>query len=159
MEEAANDVPRFIADAMLGKLARWLRALGYDTLYIQGDDYLVAACTRVEGRILLTRDTELARRKGLRVLLITSQSLRAQITQVVQTFGHPVDTPSPRCMNCNGELKSLTVEQARPLVPVYVAQTQKVFHQCSNCGQVYWQGTHWQGIQKLRRTIWKSIED
>ena len=159
MDEVESSTPRFIADAMLGRLARWLRALGYDTLYMQGDDHLIAARARAEGRILLTRDTELARRRGLRVIHIGSQILDTQLTQVVQTFGTLAqDTPS-RCMNCNGVLHSLTLEQARPLVPPYVAQTQRIFHQCSSCGRVYWQGTHWQGIQKLRKKIRTNVEE
>ena len=157
--ERENTTPRFIADAMLGKLARWLRAMGYDTLYMQGDDHLIAARTRAEGRILLTRDTELARRKGLQAIHIRSQVLKSQLIQVVQAIGPPEqDTPS-RCMNCNGVLHSLPVEQARPLVPPYVAQTQHIFHQCNNCGRVYWQGTHWQSIEKLRSTTLKNVEE
>jgi hypothetical protein len=158
-DERENTTPRFIADAMLGKLARWLRALGYDTLYMQGDDHLIAARARAEGRILLTRDTELARRRGLRAILISSQILQTQLTQVTQTFGTPLRDTSSRCMNCNGALNTLTVEKARSLVPPYVAQTQQIFHQCSDCGRVYWQGTHWQDIQKLRNTIRRNIEE
>ena len=159
MGEDRKVTPRFIADAMLGKLARWLRVMGYDTLFMQGDDHLIAARARAEGRVLLTRDTELARCKGLRVIHIGSQLLNTQLTQVVQTFGWPPqDTPS-RCMTCNGVLYPLTHEEARPLVPPYVAQTQRVFHQCSNCERVYWQGTHWQSIQRIQEVIRKNVED
>jgi uncharacterized protein with PIN domain len=159
MDEAGKSAPRFIADAMLGKLARWLRAIGFDTLYMQGDDHAIAARARAEGRILLTRDTELARRKGLHVMLIGSQKLDSQLTQVVQTFGYQAPDMPSRCMNCNGILYLRTTEQVRHLVPPYVAQTQRVFHQCSDCGQVYWQGTHWDKIQKLRNLIYKNAEE
>jgi uncharacterized protein with PIN domain len=159
MDEFGQSAPRFIADAMLGKLARWLRVLGFDTLYMQGNDHSIAARARAEGRILLTRDTELARRKGLQVMLIGSQKLDSQLTQVVQTFGYQMLVLPPRCMNCNGILHSRTTEQVRHLVPPYVAKTQQVFHQCSNCGKVYWQGTHWEQIQKLRNTIHTNAEE
>jgi uncharacterized protein with PIN domain len=154
-----NTNPRFIADAMLGKLARWLRALGYDTLYLQGDDHFIAARARAEGRILLTRDTELAHRRGLGAILIESQKLRSQLTQVVQTVGPPAPHTPARCMHCNGSLHSLSLAQARPLVPPYVAETQKTFHQCQNCGRVYWQGTHWQKIQTIRHAVFQFEED
>ena len=157
VDEKENTTPRFIADAMLGKLARWLRVMGFDTLYMQGDDHLIAARARAEGRILLTRDTELARRKGLRAIHISSQILQTQLTQVIQTVGAPAPSTPSRCMKCNGAVNVLTTEQARPLVPPYVAQTQQLFHQCSNCGQVYWQGTHWHSIQKLHSTILKNV--
>ena len=159
MDEAGKFAPRFIADAMLGKLARWLRAMGFDTLYMQGDDHSIAARARAEGRILLTRDTELARRKGLHVMLIRSQNLNSQLTQVVQTFGYQASDLPSRCMKCNGILHSRTTDQVRHLVPLYVAQTQRIFHQCSKCGQVYWQGTHWDKIQKLRNILHKNTED
>ena len=159
MGDAGKFAPRFIADAMLGKLARWLRAMGFDTLYMQGDDHSIAARARAEGRILLTRDTELARRKGLHVMLIGSQKLASQLTQVVQTFGYQAPDLPSRCMKCNGILHPRTIDQVRHLVPLYVAQKQRLFHQCSNCGQVYWPGTHWDRIQKLRNTIHKNAED
>ena len=104
MSDEQTVLPRLIADAMLGKLARWLRVLGYDTLYMQGDDHFIAARARAEGRVLLTRDTELAHRKGLSAIYIKSQVLQDQLTQVVQHLDPPVqDTPS-RCMKCNGSL-------------------------------------------------------
>jgi uncharacterized protein with PIN domain len=153
-------LPRFIADAMLGKLARWMRVLGYDTLYVQeGDDHLIAALARAEGRILLTRDAELTRRKGLTAIHIRSQILQTQLNQVIRAVGAPsVDSPS-RCMNCNGAMHPLTVEQAKPLVPPYVAKTQQTFQQCANCGQVYWQGTHWQHIRAVRNAILNKEEE
>lgn len=154
-----ESTPRLLADAMLGKLARWLRILGYDTRYIQSDDSTVAQRARVEGRILLTRDRELARRRGLRTLLITSQRLEAQIAQVVGEVGPPADA-TPRCMHCNVRLVVISAAQARPHVPAYVAATQKVFHRCPKCGKIYWRGTHWQGINhRLQQTRQSTAEE
>ena len=144
--------PRLLADAMLGKLARWLRILGYDTVYAQGDDALIAQRARSEGRIVLTRDHEMARRRGLPTLLIASQDLTAQIAQVVAELGHPTDA-SPRCMTCNVPLTPISVEEARPLIPHYVAETQTAFHRCEKCGKIYWQGTHWQGIEHQLQSL------
>ena len=158
MSEEENLTPCFIADAMLGKLARWLRVLGYDTLYLQGDDHVIAARTRAEGRILLTRDTELSRRKGLSVILIKSQVLQEQLTQVMHHVTPPLQQRPSRCMKCNGSLTILSPEQARSLVPPYVAQTQNIFHQCKICGQMYWRGTHWQNILMVRDPVVNRIQ-
>lgn len=141
-----ESTPQFLADAMLGKLARWLRVLGYDTVYVQGDDAFVAQRARAEGRVLLTRDHELAKRKGLHAVLITSQKLKVQIAQVIDTFGLP-EEKRPRCMGCNVLLDRISVEEARTHVPVYVAETQIAFQHCAKCGKIYWQGTHWQSIE------------
>jgi len=141
----SNAPPRLLADAMLGKLARWLRILGYDTLYMQDDDARIAQRARAEGRVLLTRDRGLAQRRGLRTLLIEAQDLDAQMLEVVAALGRPADG-APRCMLCNGELRRIPVEVARSFVPSYVAQTQSLFHRCAECGKIYWQGTHWEGI-------------
>lgn len=137
-----------LADAMLGKLARWLRVLGYDAVYMQGEDPALAHRARAEDRILLTRDRELSRRRGLSAVLISSQSLPEQIAQVVTRVG-PIPEGAPaRCMTCNAPLERISVETARASVPPYVAKTQKLFHRCPECGRIYWRGTHWEGIER-----------
>ena len=101
--------PLFLADAMLGRLAKWMRLLGFDTLYAgQASDHQIAALARAEGRIVLTRDRELARRKGIRCLLVDSQVLEEQLLQVIAACelaprgeGSParggLSTIGPRC--------------------------------------------------------------
>ncbi len=148
----SNANPRFIADAMLGKLARWLRLLGYDTRYSQDDDAAIANCARAEGRILLTRDRGLAARRGLNAILIVGTDLETQLAQVHATVGIP--PMPPRCMDCNVRLHPIAPEAARSQVPAYVAQTQSDFQQCPKCGRILWPGTHWQGIaRRLRRAL------
>ncbi|RLC86949.1 MAG: hypothetical protein DRI37_06660 [Chloroflexi bacterium] len=151
--------PRFIADAMLGKLARWLRLLGYDTLYLQDDDATIAQRARAESRILLTRDHDLAARRGLRVILIASQELESQLVQVMREAGAlPSDTP-PRCMTCNVPLQDISPEEARESVPPYVAQTQHEFRRCPCCGRITWPATHWRGIQeRLNRVRGEALK-
>lgn len=144
--------PRFIADAMLGKLARWLRLLGYDTLYSQEEDAAIAQQARATGRILLTRDRGLAARRGLQVILVTSTTLEEQLAQINAAVGTP--PAAPRCMACNAPLERISPEVARPHVPAYVAQTQSDFQQCPKCGTILWPGTHWQGIcRQLARAL------
>jgi hypothetical protein len=148
--------PPLLADAMLGKLARWLRLLGYDTVYLhadQADDDLLAYRARAESRVLLTRDHELAKRRGLETLLIHAQTLDEQLIQVVQTLGPPADGTSPRCMACNAPLEEITPAEAEPHVPPYVAQTQTEFQRCPACGNITWPGTHWDNIQARLQSI------
>ncbi|MGC9357591.1 MAG: Mut7-C RNAse domain-containing protein [Anaerolineae bacterium] len=150
--------PRFLADAMLGKLARWLRFLGFDTLYLQADDHLLAHRARAEDRILLTRDRELAKRRGLRSILIVSQDLEEQLVQILTEVGEPSDKTPARCMRCNVPLVEISLEEASTHVPPYVAQTQEEFRQCPQCGKVYWHGSHWKSMQKRLREVLESGE-
>ena len=138
-------IPRFIADAMLGKLARWLRLLGYDTLYSQESDSIIVQHARSQDRILLTRDRGLAARRGLRVILLTSTDLEMQVAQVHAAVGIP--PLIPRCMICNGSLNFISLEMAHPHIPPHIAATHRDFHQCQQCGKIYWSGTHWDGIR------------
>ncbi len=147
VNDPGRPAPPLLADAMLGKLARWLRALGYDTLYLQVTDAEIAHRARVEGRILLTQDRQLARRRGLRTVLITSQDLVVQVSEVLAAVGPP-PVDSPRCMVCNGALERISHDEAAKQVPAYVAATQEDFRRCVGCGRIYWQGTHWDGIRE-----------
>lgn len=130
---------------MLGTLAKWLRILGYDTLYDPAlDDHQLVRLARADDRVLLTRDTELARRKGLRLLLVTSQELEDQIRQVVAELDLEPDGASSRCSVCNEPLRPMDRSLARERVPAYVADTQQSFKICPICQRVYWPGSHWQ---------------
>jgi hypothetical protein len=132
---------------MLGRLARWLRLMGYDTAYADGiSDHQIAARARAECCVVLTRDQALARRKGIRCLFIHSQALEEQIREVVTAFGVP--RPEPRCSDCNVPLVELTPEQAAPHVPLYVLHTQHRFHRCPTCERYYWAGSHWSRIEE-----------
>ena len=138
----------FLADAMLGRLAKWLRILGFDTLYgARWDDNELARVSRAEGRVLLTRDVELARRRGLRVLFITQEDLEPQLAEVLAAYPLPADQLFSRCPVCNVPLEDIPKDQAWGQVPPYVFRTQERFRQCPGCGRFYWQGTHWQAMR------------
>jgi len=139
----------FLADAMLGRLAKWLRILGYDTLYgVHWDDNELARRSRAEGRVLLTRDGELARRRGLRVLFIHQQELEPQLAEVLAAYPPPPEGLFSRCPECNAPLQDVPKEAAREQVPPYVYQTQARFRRCPQCLRLYWQGTHWQRMRE-----------
>jgi uncharacterized protein with PIN domain len=130
---------------MLGTLAKWLRILGYDTVFDPAlDDNQLVRLARAEDRVLLTRDRELAQRRGLRVLLIASQRLDDQVRQVLDDLQLESNRAFSRCPVCNELLKPMDWETARSRVPVYVARTQQDFHFCPACQRIYWRGTHWQ---------------
>lgn len=134
---------------MLGTLAKRLRILGYDTLYNPDwDDHQLVRLARAEDRVLLTRDRELARRRGVRVLLVVSECLDDQIRQVVTDLQLAPDRSFSRCPVCNEPLAAMDRETARSRVPPYVAQTFETFKYCSVCQRVYWRGTHWQQMDK-----------
>jgi uncharacterized protein with PIN domain len=129
---------------MLGTLAKWLRILGYDTQFDPDlDDNHLIRLARAEGRVLLTRDRELARRRGIRVFLVTSERLEDQINQVLAELGLKPDQAFSRCPVCNEPLAEIDRETARSRVPAYVAQTQKTFRSCRKCQRIYWRGSHW----------------
>ncbi|MGB8647168.1 MAG: Mut7-C RNAse domain-containing protein [Anaerolineae bacterium] len=150
------DHPRFIADVMLGRLARWLRVLGYDTLYFTDlDDPALAERARAEDRILLTRDRELSRRRGLRVLLLTDDEIEAQLRETVARLGLSTQNAFSRCIQCNLALEAIDREATRPLVPPFVYNTYTHFRRCPRCARVYWRGTHWaRMLSTLESTDW-----
>jgi len=143
----------FLVDGMLGRLAKWLRILGYDTAYFPDlDDNELVRLARAEGRILLTRDRELARRRGLHSILIEDDQLEAQVRQVLRELGLSEERPFSRCPVCNALLRRVEKESVRDKVPPYVFQTQEQFSLCPQCGRIYWKGTHWQRMrEKLAR--------
>ncbi|MGC8880297.1 MAG: Mut7-C RNAse domain-containing protein [Anaerolineae bacterium] len=140
---------RFVVDVMLGSLARWLRRLGYDTDYANDrDDRELVRIARAEGRILLTRDSTLAARRGISAMLIESQVLDEQLAQVVHAFPLPQGMSLPRCSECNTPLQNVSPDEVMDCVPAYVYRTHKHFRRCPGCGRIYWPGSHWERIDR-----------
>jgi uncharacterized protein with PIN domain len=134
---------------MLGRLARWLRSLGYDTLYdTTWDDAALARLARAEGRLLLTRDRQLAGRRGLRSLLILSDYVEEQLEQVLPVLPQADEKALGRCRACNGLLEAVDRASVERLVPEYVWESQSEFDYCRGCGRVYWQGTHYKRLRE-----------
>lgn len=153
---------RFVADAMLGRLARWLRFLGYDVLYRPdiSDAHLIRIA-REEDRCLLTRDTRLAARKGINsCLLIHSNDTSAQLREIKDSglLGHT--PPLSRCVACNGRLVAVShAREVRNLVPEHVYLSTNVFHRCGDCGRIYWQGTHQMRFREKLKDILQEHGD
>jgi uncharacterized protein with PIN domain len=142
---------RFLADAMLGRLAKWLRMLGYDTAYFpQLEDHDLVRIARAEDRMLLTRDRELVRRRGLRSLLIESDRFEEQMRQLWRDLDLNMDGSFSRCTRCNTILQPVSKEEVNERVPPYVLRRHVYFSLCPQCDKVYWRGTHW---LRMRRRI------
>ena len=140
---------------MLGTLAKWLRILGYDTLYDPAlDDHQLVRLARAESRVLLTRDRELARRRGVRVLLVASEILDDQIRQVLAELQLAPDRSFSRCPVCNEPLEIMDQAAARREVPAYVAQSHETFKRCPACQRIYWRGSHWQQMDEQLAQLW-----
>jgi hypothetical protein len=134
----------FIADAMLGSLAKRLRLLGFDVLYDSTlADNGILRLALEQDRVILTRDTGLASRPLARNhLLIKSDHIDDQVRQVLDAFSLPDTGPLTRCSICNQLLSPLNKNDARDRVPEHVYATINVFFHCDQCGRVYWRGSH-----------------
>ena len=156
MQPERKEMPmKFVADANLGKLAKWLRIAGYDVLFSRNidDDSLIRIGLQ-DGRVVLTRDTHIPRRRvaasgELKVILIKYDNVQDQLQQVAQALvldlkAHPLS----RCILCNQPLIPTTKEEVRDTVPLYVFNTQSHFSKCPVCGRIYWQGTHWYNMER-----------
>ena len=147
--------PRFLADCNVGRLARWLRALGYDASYHAriGDAELVREAA-AENRVVLTRDRDLTRRRviqsGLvRAILIRDDDVTQQLRQVFAELGLELKEALTRCIECNSELETRLPAAVAERVPPYVRQTQTRYSECPDCGRIYWAGTHWQHMREV----------
>jgi uncharacterized protein with PIN domain len=152
---------KFIVDNNVGRLARWLRALGYDTLFINPiDDGELVEIARREGRIILTKDTGIFRRRlvasrEVKAIQVQGDDWREQLAQVVRELRLDTAPRFTRCLECNALLEVRTRDQVRPHVPPFVYRTQEDFLACPACGRHYWQGTHW---QRMRRDLGEMLQ-
>jgi uncharacterized protein with PIN domain len=138
-------VPRFVVDTMLGRLARWLRAMGYDTVYLgQAGDRRLLQVAQTEDRILVTRDRRLARVAHSRGCLVRSELVDDQILEVVAqlALAPPEADWLTRCLECNTRLEARDKTLLRDLVPQHTFATQSEFMGCPGCGRIYWAGSH-----------------
>jgi len=129
--------------------------MGYDTLFFNGsDDWEMVTTALTEGRMILTRDTQIMKRRvitsgRLKAVLIQSEEPEQQMRQVVEILS--LDCYFGLftiCLECNQSLEERTRQQVRHLVPPYVFQTQSQYMECPACHRIYWRGTHWQAMTK-----------
>ncbi len=151
--------PRFLADSHLGRLAAYLRMLGFDCLYENDfEDGQMAAMIEHDERILLTRDRRLLMRNAVRFgYCLRSLDPLDQLTEVMQRFElKNIVQPFHRCLRCNHLLepveKEVILDRLQPLTKQYFDE----FHICPNCGQIYWKGSHFEKMLNIVNQINQS---
>ena len=145
---------RFVADVRLGRLARYLRLLGFDTRYSTDlDDQTLVAISVRERRILLTRDVGLLKHAILtRGYRVRTTAPERQVEEIVRAFSLVKDLrPFTRCMSCNGALHPVARGAVSSRVPARVLRRFRRFMCCAGCGRCYWRGTHYQRLKQFTR--------
>ncbi|NLJ39854.1 MAG: hypothetical protein GX432_14010 [Candidatus Atribacteria bacterium] len=148
------DKNRFIADCMLGKLARWLRILSFDTQYVRYlTDAQLLAQARYQNRILLTKDSLLQKKAKNFGYLVRSETIDEQLKEILHHFQLRPNLALTRCPHCNFPLKTPDQNDPIPWAPLYVLRSFSNIKVCPQCGQTFWPGTHWNNIIKKLESI------
>ena len=156
---------KFLVDFNVGRLGRWLRIAGFDTLLVQGiDDNRIVRLALDENRVLLSKDREIFKRRivasgKLKALLIKDDDVKVQLGQVLTVLGLTTQMrPFSRCIECNEPIIYISKRDVEDIVPPYVFQTQEEYMQCPACRRIYWRGTHWQRMRDALREIGNQSE-
>jgi len=158
-------VCRFVVDVNVGRLAKWLRVMGYDTVFLRdGDDNELVRIALREGRVLLTRDAELANRRAvklgqMRVVKIEGDDLRGQLRQLVRELSLNLWAGFTRCVRCNEPLRPVDKQQVAGRVPAYVFEHQCQFMECPRCRRLYWRGTHWSNMASELERVYQEVRE
>ncbi len=136
---------QFVVDGMLGKLARWLRFIGYDVLYYSNiSDIELANIAKSEKRLLITRDKELADKVS--GIYVHTTDTNEQIKFIIKTLNLQINNSLLRCSVCNTMIKEVDREDVKFKVPENVYNMQNKFWYCECCKRIYWPGTHYEKI-------------
>ena len=150
---------QFVADKMLGRLARWLRIIGQDVTYgpeLSGAGLMRAA--RREGRLILTRDRGIGKKNPPPYLFIQSNDFRAQLRQVAEACGLDLLKDAfTRCLECNSLFEPIAKGDVEGKVPPYVFATQEKFSFCRKCQRIYWPATHQQKMLEELKSVGLGI--
>jgi uncharacterized protein with PIN domain len=150
---------KFIVDINAGKLAKWLRIMGYDTLlFMDKDDGQMVKIALRDSRIILTKDSQFLKRRiitsgKIRAMLVEGEDSKGQLKQVTEAFKLDYQhKPFSLCLECNSPLVEKGREEVKDTVPPHIFKTHDRYMECPLCHRIYWQGTHWQAMnQELER--------
>ncbi len=152
----SDEKPIFIVDAMLGKLAKKLRLLGYDSFYSSNmEDDKIIQLAKNENRILITKDVPLVQKAKKQEILAVQITSNDEIEQFLQINAKAslgkctVGGGSSRCPVCNGELQHIEKNDVSDKVPAGVLEMMKDFWTCTKCEKIYWEGTHIKNLQQF----------
>lgn len=148
---------RFIVSDELGRLLKWLRILGFDTVLEKNKPDLVIRSLREE-RIILTRDSKMSRFTGIRLVKIESDFVEKQLEQLIKELNLKIDRNNlfSICVRCNEMLEPAEKNSIKYEVPQYVFKTQENFMRCPKCRKIYWQGTHSTLVNKFLDRIYTT---
>ncbi len=155
---------KFLADSMLGKLARWLRMLGHDVTYdVKLDDSKLLELAKTENRVLLTKDLELYQRavvRGIDAYFVEGKSEAERLAELAKRYRITleIEMDKSHCPVCNTQLKATPKEELSDELKENTFTYYDKFWKCPNCGQVYWQGAHWKQISNTLCEAEKKLE-
>jgi len=153
---------KFIVDTMLGTLAKWLRILGYDTIYDPDlTDNNLFFKAHLEKRILLTRDTELSERMNPDFChYVNEDSVKEQLKQIIMKYNLlQRDEIFTRCTLCNELVVPIQKKNVQNRVPDYIYEVTKEFVYCKQCDKIYWPGSHIKKVRQLLNEIDESFTE
>ncbi len=147
----------FFADRMLGKLAKKLRLLGFDTVYHShmSEEEILRFCKET-GKILITKDRDLLKKaveRGIKCFYVASDDWKQQLVELSKKIDLKGSNRMSRCSLCNVELIKASEDEIKRKVPMYVQQTHNEFYLCPACGRVYWAGSHVEHAEETFRRL------
>jgi uncharacterized protein with PIN domain len=151
---------KFIVDHNVGKLAKWLRMMGYDALlFKEEDDGSLVRLALAEDRVVLTKDSQIMKRRvvtsgKLKAVFLDDDDPKVQLRKVIETLCLDCQhRPFSLCLECNYPLVERAKEEVRGRVPPYVFETQEQFMECPSCHRIYWRGTHWMAMKRVLQRL------
>lgn len=157
--------PKFIVDTMLGNIARWLRLLGYDTIYKKDlKDWVILRIATNESRVIITLDRSLHNRalnRGLFSVYLNQRSVGEKLAYLSYVTGIKlyVELDRARCSMCNNELTKVSKNMVKDRVPPNVYRLYEDFWICRKCGKVYWIGSHWRMIEQILKQAREIVDE
>lgn len=160
-------VPKFIVDANVGKLVKWLRMMGFDTVFFdEPDDGRMVKIALAQGRTVITRDSEFIKRRAItsgrvKAILVAGDCSENQMLTVLRKLDLAgKEHPFTRCLECNTDLQGLDKSEAEKAVPSRVSEIHDQYMVCPACHRIYWRGTHWKAMaNKLHEFDAAKIEE
>jgi uncharacterized protein len=147
---------KFLVTRELGRLAKWLRILGYDAEYFKaGNLSSLLIQSLAEDRLIVTRNRHLPQSRSRKIIFISGQDLKAQIAEFLKQLKQPLncDMMFRRCTLCNAALLPAPKDEVKNRVPDYIFSHHDSFLTCPVCKRVYWLGTHWGNVQKTLQEL------
>lgn len=154
---------KFIVDSMFGKLAKWLRILGYDTVYFRGIDPAdLIRMSNEEDRIIITRNKKICSQEIKdRVIWINEDDPHLQLRELISKgfISSAGEGYFSICIICNKRLENVSKQKVKGKVPDYIFLHHNEFFHCPQCHRIYWQGTHLENMKKRIEALQKTFQN